>query len=375
MSIVAIDRCESYEISDVSACIEKICAAAGMPDVAGRKILLKPNILSDAKPEAAITTNPQVVRALIRLLKEKGASEIYVGDSPGLHSPSFAGRACGIGAVCDEEGATWVNFMDNPVTKQLEGTKIRVPMASILDKVDMVFSVCKFKSHTLMYTTGATKNLFGTVPSVNKAACHAKFPSRESFAKVIIGIHETIRPSFCIMDAVIGMEGAGPANGTPRQFGYLMASDSCLAMDMTQAQMMGYETSDIPILKEAERRHVLPTEIRYPLLNVNDCIIKDFDKVPVRRRTKLIRSLLMPFLTSGVQKRRQRKEPGPQFDSKLCIRCLRCVKICPQKALELQKQEDGTEKVVCDYRKCIRCYCCHEMCPVNAIHVEDRTAR
>ena len=33
------------------------------------------------------------------------------------------------------------------------------------------------------------------------------------------------------MDAVIGMEGAGPANGTPRQFGYLMASDSCLAME------------------------------------------------------------------------------------------------------------------------------------------------
>jgi ferredoxin len=226
-----------------------------------------------------------------------------------------------------------------------------------------------------MYTTGATKNLFGTVPSVNKAACHAKFPSRESFAKVIIGIHETIRPSFCIMDAVIGMEGAGPANGTPRQFGYLMASDNCLAMDMVQAQMMGYETSDIPILKEAERRHVLPTEIRYPLLNVNDCIIKDFDKVPVRRRTKLIRSLLMPFLTSGVQKRRQRKEPGPEFNAVLCIRCLRCVKICPQKALELQKQEDGTEKVVCDYRKCIRCYCCHEMCPVNAIHVEDRTAK
>ena len=375
MSIVAIDRCESYEISDVSASIEKICTAAGMPDVAGRKILLKPNILSDAKPEAAITTNPQVVRALIRLLKKKGASEIYVGDSPGLHSPSFAGRSCGIGAVCDEEGAIWVNFMDNPVTKQLEGTKIRVPMASILDKVDMVFSVCKFKSHTLMYTTGATKNLFGTVPSVNKAACHAKFPSRESFAKVIIGIHETIRPAFCIMDAVIGMEGAGPANGTPRQFGYLMASDSCLAMDMTQAQMMGYEVSDIPILKEAERRHVLPTEIRYPLLNVNDCIIKDFDKVPVRSRTKLIRSLLMPFLTSGVQKRRQRKEPGPEFNAGLCIRCLRCVKICPQKALELQKQEDGTEKVVCDYRKCIRCYCCHEMCPVNAIHVEDRTAR
>ncbi len=369
---VAIKSCASYEMSVLYDVIKEICTKANMPDVLGKSILIKPNILSDARPEAGITTHPAVVRAMVRLLKEKGATEIFIGDSPGLHKPSFSARNCGIQAVCEEEGATWCDFTESPVVKKLDGLSLKLPMASIVDKVDMVFSLCKFKTHTLMYATGATKNLFGTIPSTNKALCHAKFPSRQSFAKVIIGIHETIKPDFCIMDGIIGMEGAGPANGTPRALNLLFASNSCIAMDVAEATVMGYRIEDMPILMEAKRRRILPSSIDYLLLDAKDLVIDDFERIEIRR-TNLFKALLLPYLTSRMQKRQQRKEPEPVFNDEKCIRCQRCINICPQKALSLVTMDNGASKhVVCDLNRCIRCYCCHEMCPVNAITVAGK---
>lgn len=372
-SIVAIDRCTDYSQDNVFACLKRICSAANMPAAAGKKVLIKPNILSDAKPEDCITTHPEVVRALIRLLKEQGATEIYVGDSPGLHSSSFCGKNCGIHAVCSEEGAIWNDFTESPTTKQINGTRFKLPMASILDKVDMVFSVCKFKTHQLMYSTGAVKNLFGTIPNLNKAACHVKCPSRESFAKLIVGIHETVKPAFCIMDAIVGMEGAGPANGTPRALNLLLASNDSFAMDTAQAVIMGYDTKDIPILNEARKRRLLPKEIEYPILGAKDLVIADFDRIQIRRRTRFFKTLIIPFFSKGFQKRRQKKEIAPVFDHDKCIRCLRCVNICPPKALTLEKDENGVKHVVCDKDACIRCYCCHEMCPADAIEIPKET--
>ena len=375
MAYVAIDRCENYNQDEIFSCLTELCRKANMPDVKGMKILVKPNILSDAKPENCITTHPEVVRAVIRILKENGASEIYVGDSPGIHNAGFCGRNCGIQDVCIEEGVTWVNFTQDPVAKRINGTKFTLPMARILDEVDLVFSVCKFKTHTLMYSTGAVKNLFGVVPHLNKGLCHTKCPSRESFARLIVGIHETIKPAFCIMDAIIGMEGAGPANGKCRPVNLLLASDNCFAMDVAQATIMGYNINDIFILNEARVRRLIPKDIVYPVLDANDLIIEDYDRVPIRKRTRFIRSLVIPFAATPLQRMRQRREPAPQFNDEKCIRCLRCANICPAKALTLKEEENGTKHIVCDYKKCIRCYCCHEMCPVDAIIVHNKETK
>ena len=375
MAYVAIDRCENYNQDEIFSCLTELCRKANMPEVKGMKVLVKPNILSDAKPENCITTHPEVVRAVIRILKENGASEIYVGDSPGIHNAGFCGKNCGIQDVCIEEGVTWVNFTQDPVAKRINGTRFTLPMARILDEVDMVFSVCKFKTHTLMYSTVAVKNLFGVVPHLNKGLCHTKCPSRESFARLIVGIHETIKPAFCIMDAIIGMEGAGPANGKCRPVNLLLASDNCFAMDVAQATIMGYNINDIFILNEARVRRLIPKEIVYPVLNAEDLIIEDYDRVPIRKRTRFIRSLVIPFAATPLQRMRQRREPAPQFSDEKCIRCLRCANICPAKALTLKEEENGTKHIVCDYKKCIRCYCCHEMCPVDAIIVHNKETK
>ena len=374
ITTVAIEKCEGYNLGKVYDVVKDICAKANMPDVQGKTVLVKPNILSDVAPELCITTHPEVVRAVVRLLKEKGASRILVGDSPGVHGQTFCGKNSGINAICEEEGAIWCDFTKDPVSKRISGTKATLPVAKAAVEADLVFSVCKFKTHTLMYTTGAVKNLFGTVPGFNKGVCHAKYPARESFAKLIVGLHQTLKPAFCIMDAIIAMEGPGPANGKPRPLNLLLASQSCFATDWAQAVIMGYEDPlCIPILYEAKRQHLIPESVDYPCLDPKDLVVADFDRIAPRKQTRFIRSLVIPFLTSGAQRRKQKREPAPQFDKDKCIACGKCVSICPAKALRVE--QNGKRYVTCDYDRCIRCYCCHEMCPADAIFVQRKESK
>ncbi len=364
-SSVAITKCLSYTQNEVYNALKTVFEHSDVPDVKGKKVLLKPNILSDAPAADCITTNPEIVRSAIKLFFERGAKEIYVGDSPGMHSSTFCGKNCGIYDVCQEEGAIWTDFSKDPDPTPIAGTKQTLPLAHILKDDVVLVSVAKFKTHQLMYSTGAVKNLFGLVPGLNKSPCHMANPTREAFAKLIVGIHETVKPAFCIMDAVIGMEGPGPANGNPKLVGLIMSSSNLFAMDCVQAVIMGYKVNDIPILSEAKNQHLLPSDIDFPLLDAKDLVMENYKKIQLSRKTNLLTSLIIPFFTRGHHKKEKKKEPEPRFNKEKCIHCARCINICPAKALTFNENKD----VVADYNKCIRCYCCHEMCPADAITI------
>ena len=85
------------------------------------------------------------------------------------------------------------------------------------------------------------------------------------------------------------------------------------------------------------------------------------------KKEGLIRSLLLPFLTRVFDRKKAQQRPAPDFDEKVCIRCKKCIDICPAKALTLTGG-----KVVIDKGMCIRCYCCHEMSPKGAIDIRKQ---
>ena len=69
MSRTAIAKCGQYDGAKVYEALKLIAENSDFPDVQGKTVLLKPNVLSDSKPEMGITTNPVVVEELIRLVK------------------------------------------------------------------------------------------------------------------------------------------------------------------------------------------------------------------------------------------------------------------------------------------------------------------
>ena len=367
MSKVAIVRCSAYEQAEVDEAVRQACMQASMPSVEGMRILLKPNILSDAKPERNITTHPMVVRSMIRLLKEHGAKQILVGDSPGLQVPNFLPKLSGIHQVCLEEGAEWVDFTKQPRLHTIPYTSNKqLLLASVLSEVDMVFSLPKFKTHQLMYATGAVKNLFGLVPNLSKSPCHVLFPTREQFASLMVGIAEVVKPSFSLMDGVIGMEGPGPANGRPRHLGLLLASTDALALDYAQAQIMGYSSEQVPIIAEGLKRGIGSVPSSYPVLDARELVLPDYQRIEVQKRTRFVHSLIIPFFFSKLIRWKVKKDrKAPVFLVDPCIRCRKCIDICPAHALTMQDK-----RIIIDEKACIRCYCCHEVCPASAILVD-----
>lgn len=354
---VSVRRMEKYHPESLLRAVAEIYEATRGPDPCGKKILLKPNILADVAPERAVTTHPQVFRAVARYLQQRGAV-LLAGDSPAIHNNTFSGKGSGIAAVCEELGIEWVDFMRDPLTKK--GYKL----ARILNEVDYVFSLPKCKTHEFAYYTGAVKNLFGLMPGFNKALMHAKYPNRESFAEMIIDVFELVGADYAFMDAVIGMEGAGPQNGTPRHIGLLLGSRDCLALDVIMAQIIGYDSQQIPVLSSGLKR-------RPDLSNINDIEIeggtlKDF-RVRQYKRIAIDRGYNFIYMGVRFQRLLRRFDRRPVFIYDRCILCKKCVQICRADAL---KVKDG--KIAIYDPNCIRCYCCHEVCPVNAIKIRRK---
>jgi ferredoxin len=223
--------------------------------------------------------------------------------------------------------------------------------------VDLSISLSKFKTHEFMYATGSVKNMFGLMPSTKKSAQHLRHPSRGSFAKMICGLMTHAKVGYTIMDAVIGMEGAGPANGTPREVGKIIAGDNPFAVDIAQATIMGYDPMKMPILQCAFENKMANLnsieDVTYSLIHAKTIIIADYNRIGDNTAQNI----------SGEEKEYLNR-PAPEFQEKKCIQCKKCINICPAKALTLEGK-----KVFINEALCIRCYCCHEVCPVNAISI------
>ena len=178
-SKVAVVRCDSYEPDKVQDAIREAVRLLGGFDgiFEGEKaieafgknaeILLKPNMLYRAAPEKAITTHPEVFRAVGALLKEEGYNNLVYGDSPGSPVPGMVKTAetCGIKAVADEldirpgefEHGTEIEYPKGTAAKHfvLCNEVVKVTGADGKDPAGIIINLCKMKTHQLERITGA----------------------------------------------------------------------------------------------------------------------------------------------------------------------------------------------------------------------------
>ncbi|MBQ6905092.1 MAG: DUF362 domain-containing protein [Spirochaetia bacterium] len=367
MASVAILKCPDYGEEKVVQITNKLLDSIHLDQVKDKKILLKPNILYAAQPSKAVTTHPAVLKAVIRYLQKNG-NTIFVGDSPAFQNQEAAASKAGLKQVTDECGATWQDFTQTAAILSPEGKLVKsFQLASILNGVDIVISLPKMKTHSLMYYTGAMKNLFGLVPGLSKSALHLRFPDRDNFAQMIVDLNLAAKPSYAIMDAIVGMEGPGPGSGSPRNVGLLLASDNVLALDLAAARIMGYKAETLPILSQAlECGHWLKPgeEVIYPLEKAEELLINDYRLIWHLHDASMFRDYMPEWAFRLVKNLTVKR---PIFNPKKCKLCGECVRICPAKALSI-----AGNKVQADYKKCIRCYCCHEICNHNAITLKKK---
>jgi uncharacterized protein (DUF362 family)/NAD-dependent dihydropyrimidine dehydrogenase PreA subunit len=362
---VAVRKCAGYDLKEISELISDIFQTSGGPAFSGKKVLLKPNILSDHEPEKCISTHPVVVEAMIRFLQQDGAT-VFVGDSPAVHTQRFSPVKSGIRQICESTGAAWVDFSANPVEVKLRKGKIKV--ASIVKEVDLIISLPKFKNHELVYFTGAVKNTLGIVPGFNKAKMHAIHRDRDSFSSFLADLNEAVTPEFFLMDAIMGMEGPGPGRGVPVHIGVLIGSTNPVALDIIASSIAGYDPNMIPTTRISLLRGKWlqsAEDIVYDGPELNSLVKKDFRKVPLSG----MRNISVKFLMNRVSFLRK-IDRRPVFDQNKCSGCHKCVRICPVGAIKPRPQKKN--QIILTDSKCIRCYCCSEVCGDNAVEIRRK---
>jgi uncharacterized protein (DUF362 family) len=362
---IAVRKCNVYDLHEVFDIIADIYKKTDGPDVKGKRVLVKPNILTDDDPSKCISTHPVVVEAMIRFLQSKGAT-VMVGDSPAVHTQKFRGEKSGIFKVCKTTGAKWIDFMVNPAEKALRKGKIRV--ASIVDKVDLIISLPKFKNHELVYFTGAIKNTLGLVPGFSKAKQHALHQDRSKFGEFLVDLNEVVTPDYFLMDGIMGMEGPGPGRGLPVEIGLLLGSTNPLALDIIASRIAGYEPLIIPTTRVAFfRKNWLQSEdeIIYDGPEMSSIIKKGFKKIPISTSNNIALKFLMKRI-----KFLKKLERRPVFIHQNCTGCQKCVNICPVQAI-LPLSSKMTYILLTD-NKCIRCFCCSEVCTDNAVVIRRK---
>ena len=318
------------------------------------KVLLKVNLLSAKQPEKAVTTHPEFVRAVAKVVRKAGG-EPYIGDSPAgtfsKRSLTKAYERSGLENLAKEEEIslnfnTSVKKLDIPEGKRLH----RSPICEYALSADKVIALPKLKTHSFQYMTLACKIMYGVIPGLTKAKYHAQFPRKVSFADMMLDILTIVKPQLYIMDGIIGMQGQGPASGDPVKLDLALASTDCVALDISVCKILGVEPVGIPVLKRAKVRGLWPESIDYPIYGPDDVDYKGF-KLPNTA----------DHLLTG--KKPPRKSPVIMDN---CVACGDCESICPKGAVTVKGQMAEIA-----YSKCIRCFCCHEVCPEDAIELRS----
>jgi len=325
-------------------------------EVTGRKVLIKPNVLRLSEAKEGIVTNPAVLRSVVEKVEGMGPASLVVGDNPGIFSYGANEESFKKTGLMEAAKGYYQNIGND--SEKVDFNPEYMPMVSISRAVldaDIIISLPKFKTHGLTVMTGAIKNSYGLLPGAQKAQLHKAAGSPERFHEVVVEVFRLRVPDLFIVDAVVGMEGNGPASPDLLDIGLIMASDDAMAMDTVIATMMGLEPGRLRFLQKAKA------------LGLGDY---DLDKIEIIGELKILPQFKLPPLGGEIisenkaiqQMMDSRTLLLPQADPELCTACGTCVDQCPVSALSM----NGDTPLV-DADICITCFCCQEICPEKAI--------
>ena len=361
-SDVSIVKCADYDRDRVQGAVRRavdLLGGMGAFVKPGSRVLIKPNLLKAAQPSEAVITHPEVLRAVIRLVREAGA-EALVGDSPGFGELRSVCEKSGVMDVIEEEGAALAE-MSEAVQVKNSGRFHWFEIARAVREADAVINVPKLKTHGMMTVTGAVKNLFGCVPGRRKVQWHfSAGVNRDAFARMLVELSALVRPRLTIMDAVVGMEGNGPGSGDPREIGLVLAGRDPVAIDVVSGTLIGADPALLYIIRAAAEAGI--GETRLDRIGIHgerlaEVFVKGFRLPPQEHPEWRLPEWARRFLKDALTTR-------PVIDHAQCIRCGVCQGHCPQGAIGERGKRIGIR-----YRDCIRCFCCQEFCPRGAITV------
>jgi len=345
-------KTSSYDYETLKPIIFEMIDTMGKDQISRQsRVLIKPNFLLPAKPESAILTHPNVVKAVVEYVLGKGG-RVLISDSPVLGSFEKISKVGGYHQALAGMDVEFKAFKTS-VSTDIGSPFGHIEIAREAVEADVVINLPKLKTHALMLLTLGVKNIFGCIVGLRKPQWHLKSGvDREMFARLLAQIYQAINPAITIVDGILALEGQGPGkSGVPRHLGILAGGQNAFVVDMVICSMLGIDPDELPTLKAGKSLGLAG------------------DAVYVNGDFNMVHNFVLPEIgpmTLGPKplNRFMRKHmlQRPVADNGVCNMCGECWQYCPAKSIS-----QDTKAIHFDYDSCIRCYCCIEICPHGAL--------
>lgn len=333
----------------------------------GMRVVIKPNLIMAKDPSFPAVTHPLVIKAVARYLNEHDISNITLAESSGgPYNPEHMKNIYQVCKMKQLEPAVKLNTDCSARTVICPSgfSSHSFHLLTPICEADYIINICKLKTHAMTGYSGGIKNLFGTIPGLEKPQLHYLFPDPEAFAQMLLELAQTVKPQLTMIDAIDAMEGNGPTGGTSHPMHLLFASRDLFTQDYFAAGLMGINPSDIVMLRQAlECGLAHPEDMELAGDPVSEDLTPfrkpdtqslDFtDSLPVFLR-KPFHAVAGKLLKSY-----------PQLNKELCVGCGKCAESCPSHIITIKNNKAHFQK-----KGCISCFCCQEMCPLKAISVK-----
>jgi uncharacterized protein (DUF362 family) len=213
------------------------------------KVLIKVNFITVETWDTGATTDPVVVEAIIKRLKNLPVQIFVVESDATMTNADKAFEVTGMNEMCKHNGVQCLNLRHVK-----DRVKIDIPNGETLQSITVpriatesaIISAAKLKTHMITKVTLGMKNLFGLLPDKFKGKYHAK-----GINKVIVDINTVLKPTLTVIDGFVGMEGRGPSGGKPVKMDLIIAGKDVVATDATAARVMGFEPMEIAHIRKA----------------------------------------------------------------------------------------------------------------------------
>ncbi len=252
--IVSLLKANDYGLKALRSSIEQLLEPLGGIDrfvKSGDRVLLKPNLLTGARPTKECITRPEIIYTVAQMVKEVGGKP-FLGDSPAFGSAKGVARTNGLLEMLEELDVPIVEFHGDRYATGGALQHLRLSKEAM--NADVVINLPKVKSHMQLTLTISVKNLFGCVPGKMKAWWHMEAgKDAEKFAQMLIETAQAISPQLTILDGIIGHEGNGPSGGEPKALGLLAATQDVFALDRVIVEILGVDPMQVPTVAASIR--------------------------------------------------------------------------------------------------------------------------
>jgi uncharacterized protein (DUF362 family) len=216
----------------------------------GDRVLIKPNIAWDRRPEQGATTHPEVVAELVLHCRDLGIKELRVLDCP-VDDPTRTYHRTGIAAAARNAGATvLLPSQSDYVQVQLPGQSLAWPIRDAFLWADKIINVPVAKHHGSTQLTAGMKNWIG-ITDKRRELFH------RSIHESIVGLAEFVKPTLTIIDATRVLMRNGPRGGNlddVKTLNTLIACVDPVAGDACACDLLGFPRDKVAYLKLAEDR-------------------------------------------------------------------------------------------------------------------------